>query len=232
LSLPGGTGIGLEGLTGATQGEAGIFEGLAQAPTAGSPAVPGVSSHLGEGTQHPAVQVEGVGHDEGGGEQHPHRRGVAPRGHVDDYAASGVAEHRCVDEVLAHAALVDGQVRPQASPVAEMGGIAFSAHGQAQAVLGHAQVTAHGPGCPTTGQVGEERQRPAARPSPVDAFEAFVEGTLVAVLPLAEKRRTHTDRVMTTVRTTSMTSRQPVPLVVPDGRAQFGHNATSCLLAT
>lgn len=45
-------------------------------------------------------------------------------------------------------------------------------------------------------------------------------------------RRTHTDRVMTTVRTTSMTSRPPQPLVVPDGRAQLGHRATGCLPAT
>ena len=38
-------------------------------------------------------------------------------------------------------------------------------------------------------------------------------------------RRTHTDRVITSVRTTSMTSRQPVPLVSTDGCAQLGHNA-------
>src|SRR3954454_16198742 len=46
------------------------------------------------------------------------------------------------------------------------------------------------------------------------------------------KRRTHTDKVMTRVRTTSITSRQPVPLVVTDGRAHVGHRAATCRPAT
>src|SRR5207302_5342893 len=45
-------------------------------------------------------------------------------------------------------------------------------------------------------------------------------------------RRTHTDKVITSVRTTSITSRQPVPLVSTDGWAQLGHNAAGCRPAT
>jgi hypothetical protein len=44
-----------------------------------------------------------------------------------------------------------------------------------------------------------------------------------AVLSSQMNRRTHTAKVMTRVRTTSMTSRQPVPLVVTDGRSHVGH---------
>ena len=45
-------------------------------------------------------------------------------------------------------------------------------------------------------------------------------------------RRTHTDSVITSVRTTSMTSRQPVPLVSTDGWAQLGHSAARWRPAT
>ncbi|MCA1703589.1 MAG: hypothetical protein LC808_10165 [Actinobacteria bacterium] len=41
------------------------------------------------------------------------------------------------------------------------------------------------------------------------------------------KRRTQTESTMTRVRTTSMTSRQPLPLVRTEGRAQPGHRAAA-----
>ena len=46
------------------------------------------------------------------------------------------------------------------------------------------------------------------------------------------KRRTQIDSVTTTVRTTSITSRHPVPFVVTDGLEQLGHRATGWRPAT
>jgi len=94
LSLAGWPLVSLEGLPSPGQGEAGVLEGLAQATAAGPPAVPGVTAYLGEGGQHPAVQVKGVGHDEGVGEQHPHGRavgGMAVDGDDAHLGALGVA---------------------------------------------------------------------------------------------------------------------------------------------
>ncbi len=97
MSLAGSAGVGLEGIPGSGQGEASVFEGLAQATAAMAPAVPGVASYLGESAEQAAVQVEGVSHDEGIGEQHPHRRaigGVAVDGDDTHLGALGVAEQR------------------------------------------------------------------------------------------------------------------------------------------
>jgi hypothetical protein len=212
-----------ERVPGPGQGEAGVLEGLAQTTALGPPPVPGVPTNLRECAQHPPVQVEGVGHDQGVGEQHlgrssvagvavdghhlhlcplgvaeqggeeQHRRGVTTGGQVDDHAPGGIGEHGGVDEVLAHAALVDGQVRSQPPTPSLVGPPALHAHRDAQVVLGDAHVPGHRPRRPAPGQVGEEPPRPLAGPAPVDALEALVEAALGAVLVLAEEPP-HADR--------------------------------------
>lgn len=218
MSLAGGAVVGVEGLPGTGQGEAGVLEGLAQLAVAARQRFQASRrTSVSVGGQDPTVEVEGVRHDQSVGEQRPgghavggvavdgddthpgplgvavegceeqHRRGVPPRRHVDDDAALGVAEHRGVDEVLAHAALVDGEVGTQPPTPPLKGRSSPCPHGDAQVVLGHAQVTGHRPRRPPSGQVGEPFQCPVAGPAPADPLEALVESPLGEVLPPAHE---------------------------------------------
>ncbi|MGI9079513.1 MAG: hypothetical protein ACR2GF_01595 [Acidimicrobiales bacterium] len=166
----------------------------------------------GDDQRRPERLLELVGHAQVGIEV----SGVE-QGQALSLAPGLVAEHGGVDEVLAHAALVDGQVRPQATSVAEMGRLSLVIHGQAQVVLGHAEIAGHRPRRSAPSQFGEKPGArwvapPRSMPSNRSSKESRSQSSHSQM-----KRRTHTASVMTTVRTTSMTSRQPVPLVVPEG---------------
>jgi hypothetical protein len=115
-----------------------------------------------------------------------------------------------------------------------VGGLSPAADSEAQVVLGDAEIARHGTGGAAALEVGEERQRPLTRPAAANPREALVEGR-PGRSPRSRrqtKRRAQIDSMMTSVRTTSITSRQPLPLVVAEGARQFGQSATAWRPAT
>lgn len=158
------------------------------------------------------MDVEGVGHDEGVGEHQadhvpvgdvavhrhdldagslvaavetgegPDGSAVPAGGDVDDDASFGVGEDRGEHERLAHRALVDGQAPAQPSASRCRGSCSGSAHGEAEVVVGDAEIPGHRRGGSAPGQVSEEGQRPLRGAAPADAFEPLIEGPLPAGL--------------------------------------------------
>jgi hypothetical protein len=202
-------GVHLELVSGSEQGVAGGFgEPPGVLAAAAGDAAGGRFADLDEGVEEPAMDVEGVGHDEGVGEDEadhvpvghvavhghdldggplgaavetgegPDGRAVPAGGDVDDHASFGVGEDGGEHERLAHGAFVDGQAPPESPPSGRGGSSSGPAHGQAEVVVGDTQVPGHRGGGPAPGQIGEEGQRPLRGAAPADALEAFVEGPL------------------------------------------------------
>ncbi len=82
---------------------------------------------------------------------------------------------------------------PEASPPALVGRLVLLPDSEAQVVLGDAEVPGHRPRRPAACEVGEEAERPLARPTTADPLEALVEASLRAVLPLTDEAP-HADR--------------------------------------
>lgn len=120
------------------------------------------------------------------GEEHDRRR-VASWCEVDHDASLRIREHRRVDVVLLHAALVDGEVAPESATALEEGLSSLLSDSEAQVVLRDAEVDGGAPRRPSPLQVCEETECALARTAASDPLESLVEASLGTVLELTDK---------------------------------------------